>query len=98
MNDPKRTVRLLDELKSLGFTDQAFALIHHLPNETIERHRNYCLRVGSFQPDKTNQDVQRRLDVVLRAFRGGGFSAGKPAVFAALAQAACAEIPVSRVA
>ncbi len=93
MNDPRRTVQLLDELQTLGLTDSAFAIVHHFDNETIERHRHYCLRTTRFEPNGTNELVQRRLELVLRSYRGGGFASGRAAVFAALCEAAVAEIP-----
>jgi hypothetical protein len=44
--DPKKTIRLLDVLQGLGFSDEAFRLIHHFRlvgrNATINRHRRYC--------------------------------------------------------
>jgi hypothetical protein len=93
VTDPKRTVRLLDELEFLGFNDRAFSLIHHFPDETIARHRDYCMKVQAFQADGSNERVQRRLELVLRTYWAGGFRSGKAEVWEALSKAAVAEIP-----
>ena len=92
VTDPKRTVRLLDELESLGFSDDAFSLIHHFPDEKIARHRDYCRKVEAFQADGSNERVQRRLELVLRAYWAGGFKSSKPEVWEALSKAAVAEV------
>lgn len=81
----------------LGFDDGAFALLHHFRaegrEEGITRASSYCLRTGSFRTDGENERLQRRLALVLDAYRGGGFQTGRPEVFAALAEAAWLEIP-----
>jgi hypothetical protein len=42
-----------------------------------------------------NELVQKRLKIVLDAYRGGGFHSTRPEVFVALAGAAVGEIPPS---
>jgi hypothetical protein len=53
--DPKETIRLLDELEKLGFTDEAFRLLDHFRlvdrDATIRRHRAYCDAHDSFLAD-----------------------------------------------
>ncbi|MFO0774502.1 MAG: hypothetical protein U0172_07555 [Nitrospiraceae bacterium] len=94
MRDPRRTIRLLDELESLGFTDEAFAEIHHFERgTTIERHRKYCLETGAFQESKANERVQQRLEIVFRAYWGGGFRECSSALWVLLAKAAAIEVP-----
>jgi hypothetical protein len=94
--DPKETVRLLDELEPLGFTDHAFHALHHFGNDaTIRRHRAYCEDHDSFRADGNNELVQKRLRMVLAAYKAGGFRSGKPEVFVALAEATFREIPRS---
>lgn len=96
----QKTLDLLDELEKLGFTDEAFGRLHHhrvTRNrlDTISAHRRYLTerRIGELRPGDTNERVQRRLELVLGAYRGGGFSNGGP-VFVALAEAAVQELPL----
>jgi len=92
--DPKETVLLLDELERLGFTDQAFHVLHHFrSDETLSRHRAYCEVHDSFRTDGNNELVQKRLRMVLAAYKAGGFRSGKPEVFVALAEAAFRNTP-----
>jgi len=53
--DLKETIRLLDELQGLGFTDDAFSLLHHFRlvgrKATINRHRKYCEGHETFAVD-----------------------------------------------
>lgn len=97
-DDPRRTLDLLDELEKLEFDDHAFAPLHHFQNHTIATHRRYCesqARYGArFHVNGTNCMVQRRLEMVLGAYKGGGFSGGAK-VFEILAQAASLELPVA---
>jgi hypothetical protein len=46
-----------------GFHNEAFAIIHHR-DRTIAPHMRYCREKGFFQPNGTNEDVQRRLRLV----------------------------------
>jgi hypothetical protein len=74
--DPKKTIRLLDVLQGLGFSDEAFRLIHHFRlvgrNATINRHRRYCEGLETFADGGTNELVQRRLKLVLQGTRQEG--------------------------
>jgi hypothetical protein len=73
MRNPKQTVAYLDELKTLGFTDEAFWRVHHFrekgEKESINGHRSYCLVRDSFQDGGTNELVQIRLEIVLNCFK-----------------------------
>lgn len=95
--NPKKSLELLRTLTELGLTDEAFARLHHfrLKNRKafISAHRHYCEKIESFQDDGENERVQRRLQLVLDAYQGGGFRSGDPHVFAALADAAFHELP-----
>jgi hypothetical protein len=97
MTDPRRTIEQLEELKQLGFTDRAFAKLHHFRlrgrDDKIADHAAYCEKQGSLKPGGTNEAVQLRLQLVLNAYRSGGFKSGREAVFVSLAEAAWAEIP-----
>jgi hypothetical protein len=97
-DDPRRTLALLDELEELQFDDQSFALLHHFQNHTIAEHRRYCeMQVQNdarFQVNGTNSMVQRRLAMILDAYKGGSFSGGTK-VFEALARAVLLELPVA---
>jgi hypothetical protein len=83
--DPEETIRLLDVLEGLGFTDEAFRLLHHFRlagrKATIERHRRYCESHETFAVDGNNELVQLRLKLVLRAYQAGGFNSRKTEVF-----------------
>jgi hypothetical protein len=58
--DPRETIRLLDELEPLGFTDQAFHALHHFRNDAnISSHRAYCEAHNSFRADGNNELVQK---------------------------------------
>lgn len=95
--DPRRALRLLDELESIGFTDQAFAVVHHFGSkEKIQSFRNYCeTRPKAFQEGGTNSDVVRRLEAVLRMLWGAGLTSRDEALFVCLARAAVVEIPMA---
>lgn len=96
LGDPKEALRLLDELEALGFDDQAFALLGHLRDagrsDTIAAYRQYCRDLkGRFESGGVNEAVQKRLKMVLAAYRRGGFQSGRDEVFRHLAQAAWEE-------
>jgi hypothetical protein len=91
---PKRTIELLDQLSHLGFSDEDFRTIHHMPDASINRHVSYCRETGRFHSDDANEKVRKRLELVFALFKVGHFSApAKPGVFRGLAEAASAEIP-----
>ena len=97
MNSTKRTIELLDELESLGFDDHAFGHLHHFRvlrgvYDTITAHRKYVEKHTYLLADGNNEKVQRRLELVLNAYKAGPFKRGAP-VFLALAQAAVDELP-----
>ena len=100
MASPQRTLDILEELQSLGFNDEAFWRLHHfrLKNrkDTIQQHADYVRKQTTLRDNDSNEEVQRRLELVLKAYRLGGFSSGRQAVFAELADAAFYEIPPGR--
>jgi hypothetical protein len=73
MRNPKQTIAYLDELRTLGFTDEAFWRIHHFrekgEKESINGHRSYCQVTDSFRDQGTNERVQIRLEIVLTYFK-----------------------------
>src|SRR6202035_2390436 len=83
--------------RKLGFNDWAFARLHHFringKRATIHAHRKYCEGIASFQGGGENEVVQRRLELVIDAYRKGGFQSGRSDVFAALADASFHELP-----
>jgi hypothetical protein len=95
--NPKHSIELLEQLVQLGFTDEAFARLHHFRlkrrKATITPHRRYCEKTDSFVPDGTNELVQRRLDYVLNAVRATGLRSAQPDQFSAWADEAFREIP-----
>ena len=101
MASPQRTLELLDELQRLGFDDGAFSRLHHFRlkgrRDTIQSHRDYVAKRDELRDGDSNDEVQRRLEIVLKAYRSGGFASSSPFVFAALAEAAFLEVPPSRV-
>lgn len=98
--DPARTLALLDELQALGFSDRAFAIIHHFRKpENIANHRRYCgmlLEEEAFFRRNTNRLVQRRLEMLLRLYKAGGFTVHAPELFELLASAVMLEVPHDR--
>jgi hypothetical protein len=96
--NPWRTLELLAALIPLGFDDRAFTLIHHMKSVSIADHWHWCKertdKGTRFHEGSKNTVVQKRLEIVLAAFRGGSFMT--PAVenvFCRLAEAAALEIP-----
>lgn len=94
--DPQYTKDLLQLLLKYGFTDAAFSIMH--PDHgsgggQIDAHLKHCNNVSSFPNDSPNARVQRRLEIILKAFLGGGFSVGNEAIFISLAKASVAQIP-----
>lgn len=93
MADPIATVHLLEHLVKLGFKNEHFYLVHHFERESIKSHCKYCEEhPGQFEPDGTNEKLQRRLRIILNAYVFGGFTS--KSVFKALAQASVAEVPI----
>jgi hypothetical protein len=91
---PQNTIRLLNELTAIGFTDADFQVVHHMPDVTIARHVAYCEKTSEFRAGSRNMRVQERLRHVLKAFReAGGAGPASPEVFRRLAQNACIAIP-----
>lgn len=92
MNEPRVTLELLDRLVERGFTDEIFDIVHHFEGETMARHREYCLNhSGKFAPGGTNEQVQKRLRIVLDSYVAGGFT--NVEVFRFLAHASAVEVP-----
>jgi hypothetical protein len=95
--DHKETLRLLDCLKGYGFDNSAFSLLHFKPNHTIQEHCEHCQRrVKQFKDGDDNSKVQHRLEIVLGAYKGGGFTARRsPSLFRHLAWEALVEVPMN---
>ena len=98
--DPAKTLKLLIELETMGFSNRAFSIVHHSREpQTIKTHRTYCeshIHSGShFEKGTggTNALVQRRLEIVLNAYLAGRFTCKSSALFEYLANAALLEIP-----
>jgi hypothetical protein len=92
MNKPTITIVLLDRLEELGFTNEFFDIVHHFNGESIESHRKYCANhTGVFKAGGTNEQVQKRLHIILNSYVSGGFT--NPDVFRYLAHASVVEIP-----
>lgn len=92
--EPQLTIALLQELQSYGFTDNEFALIHHHHGSTkIKGHLNYCSNHLRFERNSNNAKVYNRLEIILNAFKGGGFSKDNEKVMEYLAKASVVQIP-----
>jgi len=90
--NPKRTLDLLEELRDLGFNDEAFWRLHHFrkrKKEKIASFRAYCEKTSAFVPDGANERVHRRLAFVLETYR----EAANTKNLIALADAAFDKIP-----
>ena len=70
-NDPKVAVRLLEELRNHGFTQEHFVKIHHFRSRaSLEQHIKYSAGTGSFKAE-TNRLVSDRLNICLELLREG---------------------------
>lgn len=98
--DPVNTLALLDKLEALGFSDKAFAILHHFENpEKIASHRRYCEMLreeGAHFRTPTNQLVQKRLSILARIYEAGQFESQSSALFERLAEAVLLEVPHDR--
>ena len=94
---PKRSIDLLNALEPLGFSEEHFRAIHHFgETASIEAHRNYCAKTGSFTSD-TNTAVRKRLEIIYGLFADGLLSKPKdPRVMKLLVELAIIEHPVVR--
>lgn len=98
-----QTLKLLDELQKLGFSDDAFWRLHHKreptahrrqpQRETIKDFRRYCEGRQTFDPFGENARVHERLVFVMSIYTDVGFAANEPNVFIALAEASFKAIP-----
>ena len=104
MASVKRSLELLKELESLGFNNEAFWRLHHYRSrgtrDTIQLHRKYLEKqlaggIG-LRDNDSNEEVQRRLQLVLIWFRRGEFSSDIAGVFAGLAEVAFELVPHRR--
>ena len=92
MSEPTVTVELLDRLVELGFTDEFFDIVYHFNGETIEHYRENCVvHSGEFKPGGIDEQVQKRLRIVLDSFAAGGFT--NVEVFRFMAHASVVEVP-----
>jgi hypothetical protein len=93
--NPERTVVLLDELETLGFTNEAFWRLHHFRekenHETIHSHKSYCEKTGSFKDGDNNERVQVTLEMVLKYYKL--YHDRHPGMFTRLADAAYCMVP-----
>lgn len=93
--NPEQTIAYLDELEQLGFTNEAFWRVHHFRDkgerDTINSHRGYCEKTGSFQAGSNNERVQKRLEIILTCYKS--YHQGNPSIFPKLADATYCLIP-----
>src|SRR5271154_4425035 len=93
--NPQRTVELLDELETLGFTNDAFWRLHHFrktdKKDTMGSHKSYCEKTGLFEDNGNNERVQARLEMVIKCYKA--YYNGNPGMFPRLADAAYCMVP-----
>jgi len=91
---PKRTIELLETLRSLGFTNAEFRILHHHhAGASIDSMIRYCRKTGRFVGDN-NVLVRERLEYVLAAVQSQGLRAPvEPALFSSLAEESVKRIP-----
>jgi hypothetical protein len=72
MANPKKSIQLLKELQSLGFTDDAYWRVHPFRDadpprkDTMASHIRYCTyKVKTLPYGRTGERVQTRLQFVL---------------------------------
>jgi hypothetical protein len=64
---PERTIHVLAELETLGFTDADFQILQ--PGGTISSHRAYCTNSERLDYPGTHYALKYRLELVLDRFR-----------------------------
>lgn len=96
-HDPKCTLKLLDELESLGLSNDEFAIIHHMGEKaSISVHRSYCAGLkGHFRLDAHNAMVCRRLEAILLMARDLKIQTASGDLLIHLARAASLRYPSS---
>jgi len=98
--EPAKTLDLLRRLEAYEFDDSAFSLLHHFPDHSIRAHSAYCQKQAeagsSFQEGGTNSMVQHRLEILLGAYEGAGFTARSSSLFQYLSRAALVEVPFAK--
>jgi hypothetical protein len=93
--DPEQILKLLAELKKLGFNDEVFWRLHHFrarKRETIASFRSYCEKTPVFRAGGANQRVGQRLAFVLARYRERNLPPGNTPVMIDLAEIAFREI------
>ena len=61
---PERTLEILDELLTLGFTDAEFHVLNHLETP-LEKHTQYCQERTKFQKNSPNEQLSMKLQAEL---------------------------------
>ena len=71
---PRETLRLLDVLERVGFSNEEFRQVHHFGEKAnINTHRKYCEDVKKgFQAEGENEKVKARLAIIVRCIGAGG--------------------------
>ena len=72
-DDPKVTIRLLEELMRKGFGDKEFSKLHHFAKRgrevTIASHLQYCRTIQRFRRGGNNWSLQKALEEALRSYQ-----------------------------
>ena len=91
--DPKDCLSTIDTLRGMGFSEDAFRLLHHR-HGSIARFCHYSEGRQQFQDDGNNHRVHQRLMYVLSSCHNGAPPKGKS--FQTLAEEAVRPIPPSK--
>jgi hypothetical protein len=100
----QHSLDLLNELESLGFNDEAFWRLHHFrtrgDKDTVQLHRDYLTKQlaagATLRDNDSNEEVQRRMQLVLDWYKRGAFNSDPAGVFAGLAEVAFELVPHRR--
>ena len=88
--EPKDCRRAIDTLRGMGFSEDAFRLLHHQRGSMAEFYR-YSQSVQKFRDDKNNHRVHQRLLYVMLSCPNGAPPEGRS--FQTLAEEAFCQIP-----
>lgn len=90
----RRTIELLEKLRSLGFSNAEFRVLHHQSWASIGSMIRYCQRIDAFRSNDNNARVRERLQYVLASVERQNLRAPiDPAVFFSLAEESVRRIP-----
>jgi hypothetical protein len=76
--DPQDTLRIIKKLKSFGFEDEEFWLVHQWGRRgRLSAFRKHCNETQRFREDENNHRLHERLAFVLALCEAGALNRGK---------------------